>query len=229
MSESESTLPENPIAVAGSEPEPMPASDVQHAPEPTPEPALAQDLEPQPAADPADPSDRVVAVLERLEDRLDESQRLLARQTDIATSLHAENQRLKAGELRSAQLPLVRDLMRVQDVLEQVLEAAVESTAADDLRIARDAILEALARNGIEPTRGESGDPLDPRMHRVIGVEPVDDPAADRTIAEVVKTGFSWEDATTIRAADVRVYKHAPVAPAPPSSDPAPDATEAQP
>ena len=181
---------------------------------------------PEPAADVADAPEQILAAIERLDERLEESQRLLARQSEIATSLHAENQRLKAGELARAQLPLVRDIIRVQDLLAQMLDAAVESTAAGDLGLARDAILDALARNGIETTQVADGDTLDPRQHRIVGVLSVDAPSADRTIAEVVKAGFVWDETTTIRPADVRVYKHTP---APPAQDvTTSDAPEAQ-
>lgn len=155
--------------------------------------------------------DRLAEALERLDDRLEESQRLLARQSEIATALHAENQRLKEGELLRAQLPLVRDMIRVQDLLGQMLDAAVESTAAADLELARDSILDALARNGIESAPIVAGDAFDARVQRIVGVVAVGDPAADRTVAEVVKAGFTWDQATTIRAAEVRVYKYAPV------------------
>jgi molecular chaperone GrpE (heat shock protein) len=217
MSESHSPEPAAPadIGEAGPEPDCAPIS------APASEPAVVIELEP--TDDAAEPLDQVLAVLERLEDRLEESQRLLARQTEIATSLHAENQRLRAGELRRAQLPLVRDLIRVQDVFRQLLDAAVETTAAADLQISRDSILDALARNGIEQIRGEPGDPLDPRVHNVVGVEPADDAAGARTISEVVRCGFVWEDGTAIRAADVRVWKHTPKVEAPGSPDTAAD------
>jgi molecular chaperone GrpE (heat shock protein) len=180
--------------------------------------AVADPTEPEPAAGPAAVPDPVLVALERLDDRLEESQRLLARQSEIATSLHAENQRLKAGELVRAQLPLVRDIISVHDVLGQMLDAAVESTAGADLELTRGAIVDALARNGIEKAQVCVGDALDPRQHKIVGIAAIDDPAADRTIAEIVKIGFAWDDATTIRATDVRVYKHTPAPP--PTSTP---------
>lgn len=187
-----------------------------------PPPAEAQaTLEPAaPAADAPDASpddgvpDRVVAVLERLDDRLEESQRLLARQSDIATSLHAENQRLKAGELMRAQLPLVRDVVKLHDLVGQMLDDDPEAAAARNLEILRDAVLDALARNGIESAPVEPGDPLDLRRHKIVGVDPTDDPAADRTIAAIRKVGFTADDATPVRPADVRVFKHTPAGPA---------------
>jgi molecular chaperone GrpE (heat shock protein) len=218
-----------PVAEDATDLEPEPAaadaaSDVDAgqspAAEPQPEP------EPEPATEVAGEPDPIVAAIEHLDDRLEESQRLLARQTEIATSLHAENQRLKAGELARAQLPLVRDVIRVQDLLMQMLDATVESTAAGDLELAREAILDALARNGIETTQVAEGDAMDPRQHRIVGVLPIDAASADRTIAEVVKAGFVWDETTTIRPAEVRVYKHTP---APPAEDvTASDAPEPQ-
>jgi molecular chaperone GrpE (heat shock protein) len=242
MSESDS-----PAAFGVDVVEPAPGSEVPSgaAPEPTAtdEPAIAPDAaepraERQPAAETApgrdaevqtttEPEpDPVLVALERLDDRLEESQRLLARQAEIATSLHAENQRLKGGELVRAQLPLVRDIIRVQDDLGRVLETAGESTAAADLTMARDSILDALARNGIEPSHVAADEPLDPRRHKVVGVVAAADPAADRTIAEVVKAGFSWDDGTLIRATDVRVFKHTPAPPPAASTDPKPSAAD---
>jgi molecular chaperone GrpE (heat shock protein) len=218
--------------VADEEPGGDPAAIADAAePEPAVEPAAETAAKPA-AAEPAAQPDPVLVALERLDDRLEESQRLLARQSEIATSLHAENQRLKAGELVRAQLPLVRDIISVHDVLGQILDATVESTAAADLELTRGAIVDALARNGIEKAHVAVGDALDPRRHKIVGIAAIDDPDADRTIAEIVKIGFAWDDATTIRATDVRVYKHTPAPPPPPpaaSSDPAPGAGDARP
>ena len=177
-----------------------------------------------PAGGPASPpagegqggANPLLEAIARLDDRLEESQRLLARQTEIATSLHADNQRLKAGELTRAQLPLIRDIIRVQDDLRVMHDIPDESIAPADLpavrhhlELAKDSIVDALARNGIEELQVEHGAQLDPRRHKVVKVTGTDEPAADRTVAEVVKSGFAWDDGTTIRAADVRVYKYA--------------------
>src|SRR5204862_6898771 len=167
-----------------------------------------------PVAAPTDTEpERIVAVLARLDDRLEESQRRLARQSDIASSLHAENQRLKAGELLRAQLPLVRDVVKLHDLVGQMLDEQPEPAAARNLAILRDAVLDALARNGIEAAPVAESDALDPRRHKIVGVDPTDDPAADRTIAAIWKVGFIADDATPIRPAEVRVFKHTPPVP----------------
>lgn len=224
MSTSESPTP---IPTDAIEPDPEPVSDADPLVPVEPETQAAA-TEPELPAEPVAEPDPILAVLERLEDRLEESQRLLARQSEIATSLHAENQRLKAGELVRAQLPLVRDLISVHDVLGQMLNAKVESTAVTDLELVQEALIDALGRNGIEKAEVAEGDALDPRRHKVVSVAPIDDATADRTIAEVVKVGFAWDEGTTIRATDVRVYKHTPATPAEVSPAPAPDAGEAQ-
>lgn len=216
-------------------PEPADEAPASAAPDGDAPPAAPATSEPIAAADEAPEPDRLASVLERLEDRLEESQRLLARQSDITTSLHAENQRLKAGELRGALQPIVRDMIRVQDVLKQMLDAECGPDSDPDaqrqhpLFVAVDSIVDALARNGVEVVAVAAGDRLDPRGHKVVGVAATDKPDDHRTIAEVIKAGFAWEDGTTIRAADVRVYKHTPPpSPPDPSPDPAPDADKPQ-
>jgi molecular chaperone GrpE len=155
--------------------------------------------------------DAVAVALERLDDRIGESQRLLGRQTEIAAALHAENQRLKEGELRKAQQPFVRDVLRVHDDVAQMLAAtAADDGAGRDLDIVKSALVDALARNGIEPVACEPGDAFDPRAHKVAGVRPAQDEAADRTIAEVVRPGFAWDDGELLRVAEVAVWKYRP-------------------
>jgi molecular chaperone GrpE (heat shock protein) len=147
--------------------------------------------------------------LRSLDERVEESQRLLARQSDLADKLHAENQLLRAGELRAATLPLVRDLLRLHDDVGK-LTAGLEDTR--DLDLVKASLLDALARNGITTFQPEPGERLDPKQHSVAGVLRTDDGDLDRTVAEVTRVGVRWEDGTTIRVADVRVYKHTPAA-----------------
>lgn len=148
-------------------------------------------------------------VLTNIEERLGESQRLLARQSDLADKLHAENQRLRAGELRTATLPLVRDLLRLHD---DIGKLAAEQEETQDLDLVRVSLIDALARSGIGTFQPEPGEQFDPKQHSVAGVIKTEDASRDRTIAEIVRVGVQWEDGHTIRVADVRVYKHTPEA-----------------
>jgi molecular chaperone GrpE (heat shock protein) len=124
------------------EDEPGPGPEAADVAETTGAVAEAPVDEPEPDPEP----EPHLELLARLEDRLAESQRLLGRQTEIAASLHEENQRLKVGELRRALAPLVRDVLRVQDDVTAMLDthADADAGAARDLDLVRGALLDAL-------------------------------------------------------------------------------------
>lgn len=150
--------------------------------------------------------DDLGATLTNLDTRLEEAQRLHARQSDLVDRLHGENQGLRAGELRTAQLPLVRDLFRLHDDLERLRAANADDEGPDDLAIVQEALLDLLARNGIESFSPGHGEALDAGSHSVVGVEPTANQALDKAIAEVVRRGFRWESGDVIRVAEVRAY-----------------------
>jgi molecular chaperone GrpE (heat shock protein) len=52
------------------------------------------------------------------------------------------------------------------------------------------------------------GEPFDPRLQSVAGVEETDDESLDKGVAEVVRQGFRWDSGDVIRVAEVRVYRH---------------------
>jgi len=162
---------------------------------------------PSPAATepPAEEHPPLEAVLADLDSRLAEAQRLLGRQTELTERLHGENQELRAGELRNAQLPLLRDLMRLCDNLERML--AVADGAGDDLALVHEGLLDLLDRNGIQRFGAEREERFDPRLHTAAGVDPTDDEQLDRTVAEVVRHGFRWDNGEVIRVAEVRAYR----------------------
>lgn len=149
--------------------------------------------------------DNVEAALGQLNSKLAESQRLLDRQTELTQRLHAENQSLRAGELRDAQLPFVRDLIRLCDDLERMLAVASESAA--DLTMVQESLVDLLARNGVQRFGPEQGEPFDPQLHTAAGTDPTDREELDKAIAEVVRSGYRWESGEVIRAAEVRAYR----------------------
>lgn len=167
------------------------------------EPEQPEPVEEQP---PEPEDDGMAAALAGLDARLEESQRLLARKSDLVDRLHSENQDLRAGELRSAQLPLVRDLLRMHDDLGRMREASAE--ADGDLRILEESLIDTLARNGIARFSPGPGEPFDPSLHSAVGVKSTDDEALDKTVAEVTRHGFRWDSGDTIRVAEVRAYRY---------------------
>lgn len=189
------------------------ASDLERPAPVIEEEAPAADLEAptsEPAPEPPAP-DPVAEALTRFEDRLGESQRLLARQTEIAAALHAENQQLQAGQLRQAQTALVSSVLRVLDDIGQMARTAKAPESREDLAMVAESLIDALARNGIDRVDVDPGAPFNARAHKIAAIEDTADPAADRTVAYVVRPGFAWSDGTTIRIADVAVLRHAPV------------------
>ncbi|HEY2768904.1 MAG TPA: nucleotide exchange factor GrpE [Solirubrobacteraceae bacterium] len=219
-----------PTASDGAEREPgVPSSATTTVESPAPDAATPEEPAPH-AATPEEPAPRVatpeeplpdaespaldvefrelgslVASVERLDERLQESQRLQMRQSDLVDKLHAENQRLRAGELRAATLPLVRDLLRLHDDIGRLPR---DGEHGHDLDVVQVSLLDALARNGITAFEPAARDQFDPKQHSAAGVLETDDASLDRTISEVVRVGFQWEDGPTIRVAEVRVYKH---------------------
>ena len=149
-------------------------------------------------------------VLARLEDRLDEALRLARRRDELIDKLHSENQRLRQGELHTAMLPLLRDLMRLHDDLERIVEV---DPAAHDTVLIRDALADALARNGITRFVPGESEPFDSAQHAAVGSEPVDDPQRDRTICAVRRAGFRRDDGSIVRVADVAVRRYRSAAP----------------
>jgi molecular chaperone GrpE len=150
-------------------------------------------------------------VLARLEARLEEAQRLQARQSDLVDRLHAENQELRAGELRNTQLPLIRDLLRLHDDIGRIRKAAGEGDT--DLRMVQDSLLDTLSRNGVEPFVPGQGESFDSRLHAAAGVVPTEDESLDRAVEEVVRRGFRWDSGEVIRVAEVRAYRYQSSAP----------------
>jgi molecular chaperone GrpE (heat shock protein) len=169
-------------------------------------------LEESEASEPSEASDAslIADALKSIEEQLSESQRLIERQAEIAASLHAENQTLRAGELRKAQGALVLSVLRVFDDVSQMASTATEPSARTDLELVADALADALARNGIDPDAVIVGEPLDGRRHKIAVIEPSPDVDADRTVARVVRPGFVWSDGEVIRVSDVAVFKHTP-------------------
>jgi molecular chaperone GrpE (heat shock protein) len=160
--------------------------------------------------DAAGASDTVpIAVLERLEARLDNAVALAQRRDDLVDLLHKENQQLRQGELHSAMLPLVRDLMRLHDDLERIIE--VDPDVGDAVLI-RDALSDALARNGIVKFLPSLAEPFDAIRHGAVGTEPTGDPERDRTIAAARRAGFRRDDGSIVRVADVIVCKYTAIA-----------------
>lgn len=149
----------------------------------------------------------------RLQKSMDEMVRLTRRADEHVAELHAENQRLRAGELASATLPMIRDLVRLHDEVTQ-LASASHPEAQADLQLVGSRLLDTLARWGLAPFSPAAGDPLDASRHQGVGRVASAD-GEPGTIATVRRPGFAHDDGRTFRPAEVEVF--AP--PAPPTEE----------
>jgi len=159
----------------------------------------------------------VGAGLTGLQKGLDEIVRLTRRADEHVAELHGENQRLRAGELAAATLPMIRDLVRLHDEVAQ-LTSASHPEAQADLQLVGSRLLDTLARWGLAPFSPAVGDPVDARQHQGVGRVASSD-GEPGTIASVRRPGFAHDDGRTFRAAEVEVF----AAPPPPPADPPAD------
>jgi molecular chaperone GrpE (heat shock protein) len=144
-----------------------------------------------PEAPPADP---VAEALRLVRDELAGQNERAAARERVIDRLHDENQQLKAGERQNLLRPVITDLYRLRDdLLKQAGELpgdfdAVRAAAL--LRSYAQSVEMALERAGVLPVTPEIGAAFDARQHRASGVVPAAGPAADATVAEVVRDGY---------------------------------------
>ncbi|MDQ1247114.1 MAG: hypothetical protein QG597_1484 [Actinomycetota bacterium] len=140
-----------------------------------------------------------------IETSVAEVARLRRHDADIADRMHAEIIKLRAGELTTAMAPLLNQLLRLHDQMEQ-LAAGNKTSDAGMLQAQLGQVLDTSA--GLSPYRPGEGDPFAPTRH--LGVERVftEDAELDGRIANTVKAGFVRTDGSIMRVADVRVYRY---------------------
>lgn len=148
----------------------------------------------------------LAAQLERVERTLVELARLGDRHADHVAALHAENQRLRSGELAAALEPMLRDVMKLHDDVVRLADAGTPE-AVTDLEMARSLVLTTMDRWGLAPFAPELGDAFDPSSHHGVGhiASPGPD---DGTIAAVRRCGFRRDDGSVVRPAEVIVHRH---------------------
>lgn len=200
------------------EPAPIPAAEIAQVEPAQPEeasasatsPAEAAPPDPVPAepAAPVDQLDSVLISLERLHLRLDELSRLSERQMGHIDQLHAENQQLRAGELRQAMSPMLRSLVRHHDNVAKMEESVVDNDGESHaLRDVRAGLLNVLSIAGVESFDVGPDEPFDASRHQGVGRTDTDDVALDGTVARMRRCGFVSDDGRIVRAAEVEVYR----------------------
>ena len=145
------------------------------------------------AAPEGDVADPLVAVTAERDEYLDALQRLKA---------EFANHKRRSGEAATLQREqaaagLVERLLPVLDACEAAL-----GHGAEEVRPVADQLREVLMSQGLEVV-DPAGEPFDPEHHEAVMHEPGDDVEVP-TVADVLRTGYSW-NGRTIRAAMVKV------------------------
>jgi molecular chaperone GrpE (heat shock protein) len=152
--------------------------------------------------------------------RADELATVARKQTEMADELHADNRRLRAGEIREAAAPLVRGLARLADDLSRM--RATVPGASEDLAYLDGQVEELLHDAGVFALQAAIGEPFDPQCHQATGSATTADGTLHRTIAEVRRSGLRRDDGRLLRPVDVVVFRYvAPPPPPPPAAQPA--------
>ncbi|WP_239335209.1 nucleotide exchange factor GrpE [Frankia sp. CiP3] len=142
--------------------------------------------------------------LDELHQRVEELARLRRHDADLVDRLHAENTRLRAGELAEAMAPLLRGLMRLHDQMTSLGADDGQSVAG----ILRKQLLQVMdLAADVRPYTAVVGMPFDPARHTGMRRVGVDDPSRDRTIARTLKPGFVRGESTVVRPAEVEVFR----------------------
>jgi molecular chaperone GrpE (heat shock protein) len=144
--------------------------------------------------------------------RGDELATVARKQTEMADELHAENRRLRTGEIREAVAPLVRGLARLADDL-SLMGATADEAPKDLVHLARQ-VEDLLHDAGVFALRPEIGEPFDPHFHRATGKAKTDDSALQGTIARVSRSGLRRDDGRLLRPVDVVVFRYEAPSPA---------------
>lgn len=185
--------------------EPQVSEDSAAEPESVPETCVPESM-PGTCAEPARDAFREDAFREGVRDalaglaaRLDREHERAAHREAVIDRLHAENQRLRRGELAAMLEPVRAALYRLHDQARRESRRLAAPEPADPPDPRRTAVLlgavaddvaDALARLGVERFTVEPGQPYDASRHRPVAVTPVDDPLRENMVTAVESDGF---------------------------------------
>jgi molecular chaperone GrpE len=99
---------------------------------------------------------------------------------------------------------VLRDWLEVVDGVERALQQTADTPLYDGLRAVLEHMDAVLERHGVRRI-GERGEPFDPNRHEAVDVRETDE-APDRTVVEVLRSGYARGD-RVLRPAQVVVVR----------------------
>ncbi|HET9967099.1 MAG TPA: nucleotide exchange factor GrpE [Streptosporangiaceae bacterium] len=169
---------------------------------------------------PGEPDGTVLAALSELRASLASLESHAARDHDRAQAreavidrLHAEVERLRAGEARALLRPAVTDLWRLREDLLTQARSVPEVMNRDEvtalLESYADSVVLILERCGIVAVRPAEDTRFDPRQHQVSDIAETGDRDLDGLVARVMSDGYAEaDDGRQVAPARVVVYRH---------------------
>jgi molecular chaperone GrpE len=156
---------------------------------------------------------RMPTYIERLEEQLQEKDRLLRSHIDDLRGEQEELRRRLSRELEQrvalATGNLLTDFLPVLDNLDRALQAAVQQPKIDALlegiQLVRTQFLNTLARHGLQAL-DRQGQPFDPRLDEAMTTVEVTDPRQHNLVLQEWEKGYTLHD-NVLRPAKVAVGK----------------------
>jgi molecular chaperone GrpE (heat shock protein) len=170
------------------------------------------------APEAAQPADRLLEQMRRLQDAFDSKIRYDEVRERLVESMHEELQAYRQNLQQMQLRPILLDLVSMHDDLTKSIESAgcsIETAKA--LTFFRDTVEQTLARNGVESFLVE-GSAVDRSRQKVISVIETADPDLDRRVAQRLRPGFSW-NGKVLRPEWVSAYLAISARPPDPAAD----------
>lgn len=110
-------------------------------------------------------------------------------------NLSEERAQLRDDQVRQLLAPVFKTMARLHQRAGESADRAEQQGLVDvakDFYFLMDEIGDLLADFDVEPVSAQPGEPIEPRLHMVVSTVATADPAADRTIARVLRHGYTY-------------------------------------
>jgi len=136
---------------------------------------------------------------------------------EIIDKLHEENQQYKKDIIKNVKKGILKDLMFLIDDVNKIISKyeSEEEEKIDLEKLLRyfkevpEEIEELLYKYDVLQSETKVGESFNPKYQKALKTEPTNDETKDKTIAAVLKNGYTWLD-EKFRQTEVVVFKYKP-------------------